>query len=359
MRQWVGVLGFGLVAIFSLGVMVWSGDILRAGLDPQQPFQTYTPPSAPDYQDPAAWALNEARAPNAGHVAVFFAAPTTYAGKREWNGPVDDGQSRAFLMRVVVPNQVGPFERVGPVSAPLYRQGSLYSRLTLRDDAREARAFAYQDIAQAFEVWIARHTQGPIVLVGVEQGGELLARLLADPAHMTPERRQRLLAVYLSDVIMPVAQTPVPPCSSPDMTGCLVAFSAVDEGNEGAANRRLRRALVWDSHGRLIDLAAQAALCVNPVTGSVNVPRSEARDSRGATNATGLEWGLQPALQAREVAAECRDGILFHTRPNSEAYADAGGWVERRLARPYNLFYGDLQHDVENRVDRYLQTTSN
>ena len=65
-RQWVGYTGFALVLLLTAAVAVWRGDILRAGLDPQIPFQTYEPPAAPDYDDKSAWALLNARAPGAG-----------------------------------------------------------------------------------------------------------------------------------------------------------------------------------------------------------------------------------------------------------------------------------------------------
>lgn len=350
LRQWIGWTGIGIISILTLGVMVWSGDILRAGLDPQQPFQTYRPPPPPDYRQGAAWALLDAEAPQSGDVPVFFVAPTSFAGKGQWNGPIDDAAADAFLKRVVIPNHVGPFERAGPVSLPRYRQGSLYTRLTLRDDAREARAFAYDDVARAFEVWMQRHPDGPVILAGMEQGAELLVRLMADPMYMTAARRHRVVAAYLSDALVPADSPPLPPCQARTSTGCLIAYSAIVEGTEGAAQRRLRRALVWDSKGQLVDLGQRQAVCVNPVSGSFDEPITEARQSQGATNATGLEWGLQPALKTRDVAAECRDGMLYHTRPRSEAYGDGGSWVERRLARPYNLFYGDIQADIAIRV---------
>src|SRR5690606_32409494 len=112
-----------------------------------------------------------------------------------------DADADAWLTRVVLPNYAGPFAALGAVSAPRYRQGSLYTRLTLRDDAREARAFAYRDVAAAFETWIARHPQGPIVLAGVEQGGELVERLLRERVAPDPDLRRRLVAAYLMDVV--------------------------------------------------------------------------------------------------------------------------------------------------------------
>ena len=55
-RQWFGWIGFALVFLLTAATAVWRGDILRAGLDPQVPFQTYQPPATPDYSTPAAWA---------------------------------------------------------------------------------------------------------------------------------------------------------------------------------------------------------------------------------------------------------------------------------------------------------------
>ena len=76
-RQWTGWIGFALVFLLTAASAVWRGDILRAGLDPQVPFQTYQPPQAPDYGRPGAWALRDARAPEAGPAAVFFVHSTT------------------------------------------------------------------------------------------------------------------------------------------------------------------------------------------------------------------------------------------------------------------------------------------
>ncbi|MBU4039595.1 MAG: DUF3089 domain-containing protein [Alphaproteobacteria bacterium] len=352
LRQWAGWTGLAVVLLLVTAAAVWRGDILKAGLDPQVPFQTYTPPPAPDYGAPAAWALRDARGPDSGPAAVFFVHSTTYDGGREWNGPIGDPDADAWLKRVVLPNYAGPFARAGGISAPRYRQSSLYTRLTLRDDAREARAFAWRDIAAAFDAWIARHPDGPIVLAGVEQGGELIERLVRERIAVDPALRARLVAVYLMDVVVAAdgLSPEVPACAGRNQVGCIVAWSPVSEDNDGAGRRRLRRALVWDARGRLVDLAGRAALCVNPVTGSTDTAPVEARLHQGATNATGLEWGVRPALMAREIATQCRGGLLRHTEPKTESFRETGSWADRRKSRPYNLFYGDIEADVQARL---------
>ena len=357
-RQWVGWIGFALVFLLTAALAVWRGDILRAGLDPQVPFQTYQPPPPPDYERPDAWALRDARVQDSGPAAVFFVHSTTYDGGRHWNGPIGHSEADAYLRRVVLPNYAGPFAALGPVSAPRYRQGSLYTRLTLRDDAREARAFAWRDIAAAFEAWLERHPEGPIVLAGVEQGGELVERLLRERVAPDPALRQRLVAAYLMDVVVPAdGLSPlIPACERRGQTGCVVGFSPVSEGNDGAARRRLRRALVWDERGRLVELGEREALCVNPVTGSTSTAPVAARQNRGATNATGLEWGTHPALLAREIATQCRDGLLRYSEPEQESFRQDGSWADRRKSRPYNLFYGDIEADAQARLAAWQAT---
>ena len=70
----------------------------------------------------------------------------------------------------------------------------------------------------------------------------------------------------------------------------------------------------------------------------------------GATNATGLEWGVRPAFIDRAVATQCREGILRHTEPTTESFRETGSWADRRKARPYNLFYADVEEDVRARL---------
>lgn len=359
-RQWAGYVGIGFVLLLTAAVAVWRGDILRAALDPQIPFQTYQPPPPPDYATPDAWALREARARNSGPAAIFFLHSTTYDGGREWNGPIGDERADAYLRRVIIPNYAGPFARAGAISAPRYRQASLYARLTLRDDAREARAFAYGDALAAFDAWLLRHPDEPLILAGVEQGGQLLERIVRERIAPDPALRARLVGAWLIDVVAATdGFSPlVPPCEAPGQSGCVIAWSPVGQDNDGAAQRRLRRALVWNERGRLVELDGRPTLCVNPVNGSSAPVRVEARESRGATNATGLEWGARPALMAREVATECRGGLLRHTELKMESFREQGSWADRRKARPYNLFYGDIEQDVQYRLANWAITRS-
>jgi len=343
----------GLALLLAAAVLFWRGDILRAMLDPEVPFQTYSPPPAPDYTQKSAWAIRDAVASRNEGAAVFFLHSTTFNGGAHWNGPVGDPASDAYLQRVVLPNYAGPFAAAGAVSAPLYRQGSLYTRLSLREDAREARAFAYRDAEAAFDTWIARNPQGPIVLAGVEQGADLMARILRDRVAVDASLKNRLVAAYLMDVLVPEGALHLPTCERREQTGCVVAWSMIEDGKEGVAGRRLRRALFWDDRGRLEEIGSAPVICVNPVSGHSDGELTEARRHLGATNATGLEWGLRPAFIDRQVAAQCRDGFLWHTRLKTESFKDRRNWADRRKATPYNLFYADTEADVLARLEQW------
>jgi hypothetical protein len=199
-------------------------------------------------------------------------------------------------------------------------------------DARDARAFAYDDVLTAFETWLARHPTGPIVLAGVEQGADLLDRLVRSRGSRPDAAlRRRLVAVYLIDTIVAVDNLirTSPAAALRNQTGCVVAWSQVGEGDDGAAERRLRRALVWNARGRLVELDRRKALCVNPVSGKTGEEAVPARRHLGAANATGLEWGVRPAFLDRLIATQCRGGLLRHTMPDSEAFKEVGDWADR------------------------------
>jgi hypothetical protein len=357
--DWVLVGGGILLALVAVLVFLRRDDVLRAALDPQQPFQTWRPPPAPDYAKRASWALIPARPAswNAGDppADVFFIHPTTYDGGRNWNAPIDHAGAARQLERVMLPNYAGPFQRVGRVFAPRYRQASLYAALTNRDDAREARRFAYGDVRAAFLQFANQYNRGrPIVIVGVEQGGALAGRLVDELIAPNPELRGRVAVVYALEAVLPApryaAGTPVPACASRNQAHCLVAWVSAPVGDTEAAKRIRERAFVWDLRGRQTPLGLRPPVCVNPLTGGVGDAIADARLNLGAANATRLEWGARPAFLPRQVSAECEGGLLRVSRPAAPSLALPGAWADRLKAPPFNLFYADLEADAKARV---------
>jgi hypothetical protein len=357
--RWLAVFVVGVTLVLGVATGVFWEDLRRTALDPKVPFQTYDPPPAPHYGEAAAWWLLPARpaAPGPGDPAVdvFFISPTVYDGGRQWNMPVDDAGSDALFRRRMAPNYAGPFLRIGRIFAPRYRQASLYSLLTLREDAREARRFAYGDVAQAFRTYVTRYNRGrPLVIVGVEQGGTLAARLIMEEVALDPDLRGRLVAAYLQETVVPADAPPIPACEGPGQTGCLAAWASLGSTEFDRAKVLLDRALIWAPGGELENLHGRPALCFNPILSATTGEPAPARLHRGAANATDLEWGARPAFMARQVSARCEGGVLRVSAPKSSALKRTGSWADRRKVPGYNLFYADLEADAKGRVEAFL-----
>jgi DUF3089 family protein len=353
-KRWLAASLISAMVFLGLVFAIFRGDLIRYSLDPKVPFQTYKPPPAPDYAQRKAWFLlpthPDAPLPTAPPADVFFVAPTTFEGGDQWNDPIGDPHSDRMFRRVMAPNYAAPFVRIGRIFAPRYRQASLYSLLTLREDARDARKFAYGDVATAFRYW-RDHDGGtrPFLIVGVEQGGTLASRLVAEEVAPNPQLRARLAGAYLIETVAPATHPALLPCSRRDEAGCLAAWVSVPDTELGRARVLLDRALVWDANGDLQNLQG-AALCFNPILGATTDEPAPARMHAGAVNATGLEWGARPAFLARQVSARCEGGVLRVSAPRSTSLEPAGSWTEQRMAPGFNLFYADLENDARARL---------
>jgi hypothetical protein len=342
------------IAVLLVAYAIFRGDLIRYSLDPRTPFQTYRPPPAPDYAQASAWYVRSAHpdTPGAGEPAadVFFITPTTFDGGKDWVGPISDPKAERVFRQVMAPNYAGPFVRLGRIFAPRYRQASLYSLMSLSEDSRQARAFAYRDVAAAFRAWRASYGgERPFIVVGVEQGGTLAARLLADEIAPDPILSRRLAAAYLVETVVSAERPPLPPCRARNQAHCLAAWASAPQDDPALAQRILDRALVWRPNGELDNLQGPA-LCFNPILGAVSDELAPERLHLGGANATGLDWTDRPAFLAREVSARCEGGILRVSEPRSSSLNPSGSWIEVHRSPGFNLFYADLETDARARL---------
>ena len=350
-------IGFATGAFLTLAFIYLQNDIHLNYLDPKIPFQVFKPPRAPDYSKSDDWFLNPALAgyyADPRKVDVFFLHATSYNGGKAWLGSTDSNAMTEDVPRIQLPNYAGPFSIMGNIYAPKYRQASLFTQLTLRDDAREAREFAYNDALDAFKRFLKTRRGGRgFVIVGVEQGGLLAERLIRDVVVTDPALKSQLVAAYLLETLVPESQfgnpaVIAPACLSRQQTGCIIAYVSVDAGRPDLALQVLQKAVTWQGD-QLEAKGSQKAVCVNPLSGIADGVDVNAKRSLGATNATGLEWGTEPALMTRQVSARCLGGLLFVDKPSSPSFNDGGTWEDQRKVNPYNLFYGDLQADMQAR----------
>ena len=356
--RWTAGLVSALVWICAFGYAYFLDDIHHAQLDPRQPFQTWRPPPAPDYAKPQSWLYRSDRPPATAAADVFFVHPTTFDGGKAWSGPLT-GQAADEGRKVkALANFAGPFSAYGRIFAPRYRQASLFAYdLTRHDDARDARRFAYADVQKAFDSFLRNDARsGAIVLVGVEQGGQLVERL-AKAAYADPALRSRIAAVYLIETVAakgdfgPSAGG-FPLCERREQSGCVTVYRSLF--NAGPDRRRLvSRALVWSHEGWLEDLADRPPACVNPLTGKSDGASGGADLNLGAARAASFKEGERPALEPKSVEAACDDGLLRVSTPAQRDFQPDGDWTSRLRVPEYNLFWADFAADVKARLGAF------
>ncbi len=329
--------------------------------DPHTPFITTEPPPAPNYAEPEAWATRPSPEDNPAPPAIFFVHPTTFWGRVGWNAAIDHSRSTQRLLDQYLPTYAGPFAAVGNVWAPHYRQAALFASLTVRYDARQARALAAADIMRGFRQFLSEAPpDSPIIIAGVEQGGlhvlHILSRVIDDPDIMN-----RLVATYIVDQAVPMELletgplSTLQPCREPDDVACLMAWGAVRADHEREIRRFRNRSMAWTPSDRLQITDGRNLLCVNPVLGSTTEDVAFRRMNRGAVNASGFALDDPPPPQPAQTSAQCLDGVLLIERPQSPSIREPWTWGRRYKPRRANLFYADIEADLERRIGAFNQ----
>jgi hypothetical protein len=351
--------GLGLVCATAL---VFQDDLVRFSLAPRAPFQTTTPPPAPQYGARGAWAywpdaLGLERGAEAA-ADIFYVHSTTWYSARGWNAPIGKEDADAELRRNAAPNEVGPFAALGPLYAPRYRQATLFAFFTHKFDGVAARRLAYDDVRNAFSEYLkSSEADRPLVLVGYGQGGLHVLGLLADFFQDDIKLRRRLAVAYVIDQATPLrlfndrlAETP--PCARPTDIRCVVSYVDYEERFAGEIDRTRRRSMVWTADGGLTSTANSRLLCTNPLTFAVNEERADAAEHAGAASATGLAFGATPPSLPRLIGAQCVDGVLIVDTPRQAFLRRNAAFGAKWKARSYNLFFFDLAEDAAQRAAR-------
>ena len=205
-------------------------------------------PPPPDYSKAECWAAlpdkadNADRTPNGAfenlqsdaQVDVFFLHPTIYWQKnaKPWNASVGDAKLNQKVDETTILFQASAFNGAGRVFAPRYRQAHLRSFFTEdKSSADQALELAYQDMKNAFEYYLEHYNQGrPIIIAAHSQGTRHGYRLLRELFDGKPLQR-KLVAAYL--VGWPIPENGfknIPPCETPDQTGCICSWRSYRYG---------------------------------------------------------------------------------------------------------------------------------
>ncbi|MEE9272780.1 MAG: DUF3089 domain-containing protein [Robiginitomaculum sp.] len=349
-----------IIAVF----WYYRDDVFQTIYDPDIPYQTYTPTLAPDYQLDSNWLAIPDKNIDPITIAggdVFVIVPTVYLGGEHWNAPLDNPKVIENFNRIALPNYVMPYTSAGRVFAPIYRQASLYSFLTNRDDAQQAQNFAYLDVKRAFEVFLAQNPpERPIIIIGHGQGGLHAQRLLAD--YFQGDLRKKLAAAYIIDHPLPLDLfesdlSMLHPCADKMDIGCVIAFGAFEPKDKIQAKKFIGKTMVWEN-GRFQSVNGRALLCTNPLLWTVNSGYAPAKLHLGGVAAEGLDQNTIPAPSAKQTGAQCQNGILVIETPKQKSLRRPNRFGGRYRTKPSNIFYEDLRINTQRRMQTILKLGS-
>lgn len=362
-RRFLYVIAGCVFLILGAGV-VWSlhaNDLIRWWAVPSQPFEAVEPVAANRYDDPALWIARPGKRPNPsaflpsgftddgekrGEAAVFYVHPTSFLDNSRWNAPLDsaDANDRAALF---TRGQASAFTLAGEVWAPRYRQATFGAFLTDSPEAARALDAAYQDVAAAFDAFVAAiPADQPIILAGHSQGSLHLTRLLKEKVAGAPLAR-RIVAAYV--VGWPVSLTAdlpalgLPACEGPTSTGCVLSWASFAEpADETLVTATYDRSLGLDGRPR----AGSAILCTNPLTGT-NGGSAPAGANLGTLKAE-ADWSDAELIPAA-VPARCagRGFLLIGDPPDIGNYVLPGNNYH---VYDYSLFWTNTRADAARRL---------
>lgn len=363
---------FAGITLAVVAAIIWvaAGDeILRKFAVPSVSFaeSPQTPPTF--YDRPDAWVARPGApsqtvrwqpagvAPvDPGPAAVFYVHPTTYLLADRWNAAADPEDEGALYRRdLFARSQASVFSSSGEIWAPKYRQAAFGAFLEFASpDATKAFALAYTDVSNAFGEFLASIPDDrPIILAGHSQGALHLAALLARRTANT-DLKDRLVAAYLLGwPISVTADLPalgIPPCSTPDQTGCLFAFQSFSEPADPS--------LILDAFDSTLGFtgaprAETSLVCTNPLTAGAR-PDAPASENLGSLvpEASLDEGELEPGL----VGAACSGRGILSLGDNVPSEFGTYSLPGNNLhVYDYPLFWANLKADAERRTAAFVR----
>lgn len=321
-----------------LGVLLACGD----PVPPATPFSPEAVPAAPDYTQARCWASlpttedpadgtpkrstpeNQAQA----DVDVFFIHPTTFRSSEAWNASLDDSSINARTDNLPIRHQASIFNHSCRVFAPRYRQMT-YPGFFSEDRASMAQAMevAYQDVKAAFEHYMATQNDGrPLIIATHSQGTAHGIRLLRELFDGKP-LQQQLVAAYLVGWPFPADTfASLPVCHEPSETGCVVGWCSWQQGH------------LSKDH----DSFFAGSVVVNPISWRQDTLLAKEELHRGFV---GYKF---KKIRAERLHAQVHDGVLWVKKPSPFLKNP-----DYHIA-DYNLFWGDVRHNVAVRIKRYV-----
>ncbi|WP_298634721.1 DUF3089 domain-containing protein [uncultured Umboniibacter sp.] len=373
----ISLSAIGVVVLLALSIFyLFRGELLEWAMSPAVPFSASETVAAPNYQQASSWAafpgnqsmletgLDEQGLMLASPMAdAFYIHPTGYYSPSSWNSPMTTPSFASEQTQAMLLAQATAFSECCEVWAPEYRQAGMAVFFERNyDDGVQALDVAYEDIASAFEVFLAeRDPNRPFFVVSHSQGTVHALRLLKEYVDDQPLHAQ-LVAAYTVGYAVPKdyaesVYLDIKNCTSEFDQGCLLHWDSAIPTANLTGQYPLWYPEGWGSTG------GSQRLCINPINwsdsepaaaelnlGSLVISASLDETAAMANQATGVTPSVEQ-LELGQYGAECRNGILRVSGVNDTSpfrgLVSAEG--DLHLA-DYQLFWGNLRANALERL---------
>ncbi len=338
--------------------------VLRIGFTPGEPFTAISTDPI-DYTDDANWAALPDKDSFANHgaglsaaaprVDVFFVHPTTYLSRDSWNAPLDHADANMRLEKRVLKMQASAYNEAGKIYAPRYRQATFGAFFDQEGDGLQALMYAYNDVQNAFDQFIAERSEGrPFILAGHSQGSLHLLALLKTRIVGTP-LAQRMVAAYI--IGWPVSMEAdldaldgIDACETKQDTGCVISYQTFGpEGDTSSLKNYFESTVGLGGMPR----KGTKMLCTNPLTWTIDGAASDSYHL-GAQARVEDDAPLGKRL-IKFSGAHCGDdGFLYLDREPGAAWQDFKMAGENYHVYDYHMFYRNVRDNAARRSRAYF-----
>lgn len=322
---------------------IFQDDVALWRINPNRTYEAYTPSPAPDYvKAEDAWL---ARGTGAGQADVFFIHSNVYHGDGAWNAAYNRDTQEPFIRDVLIPLEAGPFSAHGRLWAPRYREPTLGARFTQKHPGSAARITAYQDVRDAFDVFLRERRQDrPFVVVGYGDGALFAGMLWQDRITGNPALLRHLVALYAVGMPLPERLFADHLCQEYDASRCVLGFTPVDERFAFYQDRMRERTLTLSPDGTrtLVSTSSLMELCATP-------PLPAAVEAAWIPSGEALE------RVRTELRTRCENGLLIVSPVEDARLRPMRFFGKQWLPDRVNLFYGPLSDDVAARINGALR----
>lgn len=277
-------------------------------------------------------------------VDVFFIYPTMHTDKKDktWNSDIFDSKTRQYVLESTVKYQSSAWYSVGNLYVPFYRQAHLrvFEESFWENGGQEAFNIAYQDVKQAFLIFLEKYNSGnPIIIASHSQGSGHAMRILQDFFDDKPLQNKLVAAYLIGTKITSKDFKSLKLMTNKDETGGFVTWNT----HRKMSNRKTQNTSFTVPFEYL-----ENALCINPVTWNLE-KTSDYSSHKGFLY-------LNTKIYPRSVKIENVDKAVFVKIPKMDLIKKLAVSIVRDYHKAdINMFWEDIRQNSIHRSKMFLE----